>query len=195
MKFFRLWLTGYFNPLRFINEHRHIPAPHWGFYATLVRALMNSLLLYLPLFLLGRYPSMPSFLPFISTDKYYGALIVITPIVFLSLWLLDGAAIHLCLRTTKRSSDIDQILNISGTTTLVVGTFILLWDWMWILLGGINQYSLGISHLIVDIYWIVLFVTGLKKILDVPVGLGILLAILTFAIDLPVAYLLMRAPL
>ncbi len=195
MKFIRLLLAGYYDPRRFIDGHRSIPAPQWGFYATLIRALMNSLLLYLPLSLNGKAPSMPSFLPFIPTEKYYGALIFITPLVFFSLWLIDSAAIHLCLRLGKRPSDIDQILNITGTTALVVGAFIILWDWSWILLGGMTQYSLGISHLVIDIFWIFLYVTGLKRLLDVPIWLGILLALLTFVIDLPIAYLLMRAPL
>jgi len=45
MNYVTLWLTVYINP-----------APQWGFIATLQRGLMDSLLTYLPVYLMGRIP-------------------------------------------------------------------------------------------------------------------------------------------
>jgi hypothetical protein len=66
--FFRIWLTGYVNPAKLIAGLAGKPARHWDLYAQTLRTLMDSLLLYLPLFLMGRTPPMPSNLPFIATD-------------------------------------------------------------------------------------------------------------------------------
>ena len=194
MNFVQVWFVGYANPVRLVEELRGKSAPQWGLYASLLRALMDSLLLYLPVFLMGRIPPTPSLLPFIPTEKYYGALIVLTPFVFLAQWLIGGAAVHVCLRLSKRPSDIDQILNIAGMATLVVGAFLGVWDWAWFFLGGMNQYLLGTSHLVIDLWWVVIFVVGLKRILGVPVWLGILLTILAFAADMPLAIMIMRSP-
>jgi hypothetical protein len=60
MNFSQVWLTGYFNPSKMMEELAKKPAPHWGFYGQLCRALLDSLLLYLPLALMGREPSTPS---------------------------------------------------------------------------------------------------------------------------------------
>jgi hypothetical protein len=71
----------------------------------------------------------------------------------------------------------------------------LVWDWAWIGLGGMNQYLLGISHLALDSWAVVLVVIGLKRILRVPVWLGIPTVILTFAAGMPFAIMFMRSPL
>ena len=68
--FFRVWLTGYVNPAKLIAGLKDKPAPHWGFYAHMLRAAMDSFLLYLPLFLLGRTPPTPSYLSFIATASW-----------------------------------------------------------------------------------------------------------------------------
>ena len=156
--------------------------------------MLDALLLYLPLALLGRQPPTPSFLSFIPSDQYYLALVGLTPFVLSAEWLLGAALVHLILRLGQRPSDIDQILNLSGMAALVVGTFLLMWDWAWFFLGGLNQYLLGISHLLIDIWAIVIIVMGLKRILGVPVWLGIVLSILLIAAAMPLAIMFMRAP-
>ena len=80
MNYVTLWLTAYINPVRFADELRTKPAPQWGFGAALQRGLMDSLLTYLPVYLLGRIPPAPSNLSFIPTESYYGALIFLAPI-------------------------------------------------------------------------------------------------------------------
>jgi hypothetical protein len=56
MSFIRLWFTGYHNPAKMVGELESKPAPYWGFYKQLLRAAFDSLLLHLPLALMGRVP-------------------------------------------------------------------------------------------------------------------------------------------
>ena len=193
--FLQLWFTGYVNPVRFIERLRSAPAPLYGFYGQLLRALMDALLLFLPLYLLGRIPPMQSFINLFSTQTYYGTLVWLAPIIFFLQWLISSGLIHVTLRLMKRPSDFDQILNITGMTTLVVGFILLVWDWSWIALGGLDQYALGISHLVIDIYGILIGIIGLKRLLGVPIWLGILFNLLVFIVGLPIGALFIRSPL
>jgi hypothetical protein len=194
MNFAQVWFTGYVNPGRFVDALKSKPAPHWGFYAQVLRSLMDSLLLYLPVALLRRQPPTPSYLTFIPTDQYYMALVGLTPLVFMTEWLLGAVVVHVVLRLGKLPSDIDQILNLTGMASLVVAAFLIVWDWLWLVVGGTNQYLLGISHLIIDVWWFVIMVVGLKRILGVSVWLGIVLSILALVAALPFAIIFMRAP-
>ena len=151
MNFAQVWYTGYINPARFVDALKSKSAPHWGFYAQVLRGLIDSLLLYLPVALLRRQPPTPSYLTFIPSDQYYITLIWLTPLVFMAEWLLGAVVIHVGLRLSKLQSDIDQILNLTGMAGLVIAAFLVVWDWFWFAMGGANQYFLGISHLIIDI--------------------------------------------
>jgi len=193
--FLRVWFTGYVSPTKFIDGFADKPAPHWGFYAHLLRVFMDSFLLYLPLFLLGRTPPTPSYVSFISTDTYYGALVWLTPIVFTAQWLLGGSLMHVILRLSGRSSDFDRILNITGMGTLVVGAFLIFWDWLWIIAGSVDQHWLGYSHLLIDVWGVVITVVGLRKRLGVPVWLGVGMYLLAMAFSMPLAIMFMRSPL
>jgi hypothetical protein len=193
--FLRLWWAGYGRPAAFAEGLRGRRAPGWGFRAQLLRAALDALLLYLPLSLLGRMPPTPSYLSFVPTARYYGALVWLTPLVFTAQWLLGGAVIHVGLRLAGRRSDVDTVLNVTGMTTLVVGAFLLLWDWLWLIVGGMDQYALGISHLVIDFWGAVLVVVGLKRLLGVPAWLGAALYVLAVASALPLAVMFMRSPL
>ena len=195
MNYVTLWLTAYINPIRFADELRTKPAPQWGFIAALQRGLMDSLLTYLPVYLLGRIPPAPSNLSFLPTESYYGALIFLAPIVLLAIWLISSSLTHLILKLSLKRSDFDQILNISGFTALVVGSIIILWDGLWLIIGGMNQYTLGISHLIIDLWAIIITTVALKRVLNVPAWLGIILSIIGIAVSLPFAIMFMRSPL
>jgi hypothetical protein len=194
-EFLRLWLTGYVNPAKLVDGLADRPAPHWGLYAQSLRALMVSFLLYLPLFLVGRTPPTPSNLSFVPADRYYGALVWLAPIVFAAQWLLAGSVMHLVIRLSGRPSDLDQILNITGMGTLVVGAFLVIWDWAWILIGGLDQYWLGYSHLLIDVWGVVIAVVGLKRLLRVPVWLGVAAYVLALLSAVPMAVMFMRSPL
>ena len=194
MNYFKLWFTAYINPRKFADELANKPAPKWGFFAALQRGLMDSLFTYLPVYLLGRIPPTPSNLSFISTENYYGALIIIAPIVLIFEWLISSSFIHVILKLSSKRSDFDQILNISGFLALSIGTVIILWDAFWLTVGGLNQYALGISHLILDIWAIIISTIALKRILDVPIWLGIVLNIIGVLVTFPLAIMFMRSP-
>jgi hypothetical protein len=101
---------------------------------------------------------------------------------------------HLLLRLGKQNSDIDQLLNLTGLSSLVVAALLLLWDWFWYFLGGMHQYALGISHLLIDIWWFVLIVTALHHNLAVPKRYAVAVSVLAFLIEFPLAPIFMRAP-
>jgi len=194
MDFIQVWFLGYLNPRKYVDALQNKPAPHWGLYALILRSLADALLLYLPLAVMGRRPPTPSFLTFIATDKYYQALIWLTPLVFLMQWLLGSAVIHLTLRLGKQKSNMDQILNLTGMSSIVIAAVLLVWDWFWYFLGGMNQYVLGVSHLLMDIWWFVLIVTGLNRNMEIPKKYGVVVSILAFIVAFPFAVIFMRAP-
>lgn len=192
--FFRTWLTGYVNPSRMVQGLTGRPAPHWGLYAQLLRALLDSLLLYLPLHLMGRAPATPSYLTFLPTESYYLALTLLAPLFLVGQWLLLGAGTHLILRLLGRHSDVDQILNVTGMAALVVGAFLVIWDWLWIGAGWEHAIALGISHLVLDIWGIVITALGFERTMGVPIWLGTILSLTTIVVGVPLAAVFMRAP-
>lgn len=86
------------------------------------------------------------------------------------------------------------LVNISGMAALVVGAFLVPWDWLWFLIGGVDQYFLGISHLALALYAVLIIVLGLKRSLGVPVWLATLLSLLTIPVALPFGIMFMRSP-
>jgi hypothetical protein len=192
--FLRLWFAGYVSPGRFIEGLRSKPAPHWGVYAQLLRGLLDSLLVYLPVALMGRIPPTPSFLPFIPTERYYAALIWLAPVVLVAELLIGASFLHVALRLLGRPSNFDQILNIVGMAALIVGAVLIPWDWLWFALGRADQYFLGISHLLLSLWGTLLIVVGLHRLLDVPRPLAVLLSLLAIPVSLPVAIMFMRSP-
>jgi hypothetical protein len=194
MAFLQLWLTAYHSPIRFADGLRDKPAPQWGLYAVLLRGLLDSLLLYLPVFVMGRQPPTPSYIPIFSTERYYGTLILIGPLLFAGHWLLEGALMHVVLCLTRRRSDVDLILNILGMTSLAIAAVLLVWDWVCIAAGWGDQYFLGISHLVIDVWGIAIAVIAFRRLLGVPAWLGILLQLLGIITWLPLGMMVMRSP-
>jgi uncharacterized membrane protein YgaE (UPF0421/DUF939 family) len=78
--------------------------------------------------------------------------------------------------------------------SLVVAAVLIVWDWFWFLAGGVDQYVLGVSHLLIDVWWFFLVVSGLKRFLGVPVRIGIAICLLAFAASMPFAVIFIRAP-
>ncbi|MBN1137962.1 MAG: hypothetical protein JXM73_15335 [Anaerolineae bacterium] len=203
MAFIRLWLTAYRSPARFAADLRGRPAPHWGLIAVILRGLIDSLLLYLPIYLMGRQPPTPSFIPIFSTEHYYRTLIFIGPLLFLAHWLMEGALMHVILRLTRRRGDevpasqagIDLILNILGMTSLAIAAVLCLWDWLCIAAGWGDQVVLGVSHLIVDLWGVAIAAVAFERLLGVPLWLGLLLQILGVVTWLPLGMTFMRSPL
>lgn len=194
VSFLNLWLAGYTSPAKFIDDLRSMPAPHWGIYAQLLRAGFDSLLVYLPLALMGLTPPTPSYLSIIPTERYYAALVGLTPVVLIAELLISASFLHIAIRLSGRPSDFDQIVNLVGMAALVVGAILVPWDWMWFAIGGVDQYFLGISHLVISLWSTFLTVLGLHRMLAVPLWLAILLSLLAIPVTLPVAIMFMRSP-
>jgi hypothetical protein len=194
VEFLRLWATGYRSPARFIEALKHWPAPQTGALAQLIRVLLDGLVLYLPLALMGRQPSTPSSLSFLPTEDYYWHSVWLAPVVLLAQWLFLSAALHLLLRLFRQPSDIDQILNINGTLALVVGAVILAWDWIYVAAGWRSDVVLGISHLVILIWGMSITVLGYRRILGLRTGVAIGVTVLWVALGEPVGALFLRAP-
>ena len=194
MSFLRVWFTGYFSPVQFTEHLKSKPAPQWGIFASFLRGIFDSLLLYLPVSLMGRVPPTPSYLSFVSTEKYYFALIWMAPFILLAELLVQSVVIHVILRLMGRHSDIDQILNICGMTALIVGVVLIPWDWIMFALGVADQYFLGITHLIITLWAVAIIAVCFRRILSVPTWLSIVLSIITVPIALPFAMMFMRSP-
>jgi hypothetical protein len=194
MEFIRTWLTGYYDPFELINKLKDKPAPQWGFYAASLRAVFDSLLIYLPLAILGREPSTPSSLTFLSIEDYYWASVFFMPVFLVALWILLSSILHLLLRLMGKNSSIDQILNITGMTTLVVGAFLIPWDWIWIIFRWNNPVLLGISHIIIVVWGIVIMIIGYRRILQIPLWLAIVLNIIWMFLAIPLAMIFVRPP-
>ena len=192
--FVRTWFSGYGGPLRFVRELEGAPAPQTGFYAVLLRAVMDSLLIYLPLALLGRQPSLPSALSFLPTERYYAVSVFFMPPYLLLQWLLVSGAMHVVLRLARRPSDMDRILNVKGMTALVVGAVLVPWDWLWILMGWHNEVLLGISHLVLVVWGILLGSLFLNRSLGVRMWLAVALDVGGVALAVPISSVVVRAP-
>jgi hypothetical protein len=195
MAYVQVWFSAYISPFRFARKLEDKPAPLWGLVACLQRALMDGFLLYLPLALMGRVPPEPSYLSFIADERYYLALVGIAPIVLTAEWLLASATIYLILRLARYTNDFDQILNVQGFTALAIGAVLLVWDWIWLGLGGMSQYGLGISHLLIDLWGVAIAAIAFRVILQVPVWFGVVLNLLGIFVALPMAIMFMRSPL
>jgi hypothetical protein len=194
MEFIRTWFAGYYNPNKVIDKLRDKPAPQWGFYATVLRAGFDSLLLYLPLAILRRQPTTPSVLSFLSTEKYYWTSIFLVPFYLILLWLFLSALVHLILSLTKKESSFNQILNITGMTSLIVGAPLILADWFFIIMGWHFPMILGFVHMIFGFAGLAIIIIGYKKILQVPVWFGIILNIIWVLVAWPISAVFIRPP-
>jgi hypothetical protein len=194
MGFFQVWLAGYYSPARVIEGLRGAPAPQWGVCAQVGRGLLDGLLLYLPLALMGRQPSTSPSLRGFQAEGYYGTLVWLAPVFLVGQWLLLSVVLHVLLRLLGRKSDVDQILNITGMAALIVGAVLVPWDWLWVAAGWRDEVLLGLSHMVLAIWAAVITVLGFKRILGVPVWLGIVLNLVWMAGGWPLAALVMRSP-
>jgi hypothetical protein len=190
--FLRLWLYGYTRPSAFVDGVIEKPGWVYGFAGQGVRVVLDSMLLYLPAALLGRMPQQPPVLP-IPADRYFWFLVFAAPTIIFVEMLLSALSSHVILRVMRRESDLGFLGNIGGMCALVVGAVLVLWDWSWFAIGFYNQYFLGITHLILDVWAIYLTVLALKRRLGVPIPLGIALNIIGLIVALSLAVPFMRA--
>lgn len=98
------------------------------------------------------------------------------------------------LRLLGRRGDINQILNITGMVALIVGSFLVAWDWIWILAGWHNEVLLGASHMAIVMWGLAITALGMMRIMKLSVWLAILLNVVWLALGWPLAMVIMRAP-
>src|SRR5574340_941704 len=182
MNFLQVWLTGLINPIRSFEELKGKPAPNWGLWAVLIRFLLTSIFVTLPLYLLGREPFTSSSLTFLTTRNYYAAQLLILPIFGVTIWLLMSALAHVMLRLANKGSDFDLILNIIGMGMLIPIPVIWVWD---ITMIALNLYVLpvmAISHSLFQLWETSIEAVGFIKLLRLKVVPAVCLALIINAI-------------
>lgn len=193
MQFLRLWADGYVRPRAFVDGLITGRGWVWGFAGQGMRVALDSLLEYLPVAFMGRIPPTQPVLP-IPAQHYYWFLVFAAPTIIFAEMLLGSLAAHGILRALRRESDLGFLVNVSGMCALVVGAFIVVWDWSWFALGFSNQYFLGITHILLDGWAIYLSVLAMKRRLGVPIALGIGLNVVGIAAALALAVPFIRSP-
>lgn len=195
MKVLRGWWWGLTRPQRAAELLKGTDTPWLGLQAVLVRGLLDALLLFLPLYLLGRQPSHESWLLFITTGDYFLFLVFFSPFFFLYQWLFLSALVYLLANTGRGRFSINPIMNIFGVTGLVVGSFLVVWDWVWVLAGSKDYMALGVTHLVADVWAIILTVYLLRKGTGMEVGRAVILNLVWLVAGIPWAMVFMRSPL
>ena len=83
MQLIKAFIYGFSKPFKMVDILKTQDGPVLGLVATILRGLLDSLLLFLPLFLMGRYPSVLSYLTFVKTENYFLFLVFVCPFFFL----------------------------------------------------------------------------------------------------------------
>lgn len=188
MDFLRVWLNGIIHPAGAMEAMRTRPAPLWGLRAVLVRFVLTSLFVALPLALLGRTPFQPPYLSFIPEERYYVVLVFAFPLFGVATWLLMSGCAHLLLRLSSNHTDFDQVANVVGMSMLIPVPIVLTWDLIMILAGTYSLATMAPSHSVFQMWETILGFVGFKRVL----GLGTRPAILV-AIGINLIYVLMGA--
>ena len=177
MDFLNLWFTGLLHPSRAMETLRTRPAPFWGLQAVLLRFVGTSLLVSLPLALLGRVPFEPSYIEFIQEKHYYTVLVFMFPVFGIIAWLLMSSFAHLILRLSSHHTDFDQIANVAGMSMLIPMPIVWVWDLTMIMTGAYGLVTMGISHTIIQIWETIIGTIGLKRVVGLRTRTAILVAI------------------
>jgi hypothetical protein len=186
--FLREWLTGILHSSRTLDAWGARPAPSWGFKAVLVRFVGTSLLVALPLALLGRTPFQPSYIEFIPEEEYYKVLVFLFPLFGIITWLLMSSCAHVALRLSSHRTDFDQIANVLGICMLIPMPIVWAWDVTMIITGAYSMGTMAPSHTLFQVWETALGFVGLKRI----VGLDARTALFT-AVGVNLLYVLMGA--
>jgi hypothetical protein len=101
----------------------------------------------------------------LPTEQYLLAEILFLPTLRIVVWMLGAAVTHLALRLVGHPGGFDQLLNIGGLGYLVVMLFILVSDWLLIV---IDRYDIVmVTHSLVLPWAMILTVIGLRQLLNV----------------------------
>ena len=191
--FLRIWFLAIVGPTAAFRELEEKPAPQWGFVAILVRFVVTALTSILALRLLNLRPFVPSYLLFLEDANYYRAEIIFLPVFGIGAWLLSSALVHLILRTSRRESDIDRIMNVIGFSLLVVMPLVWLLDWTGIAFGFYGStYTIPI-HAGVSVWEVALMAIGFKRMPGLSWAAAILLGLVVKAgVYIPLAAVFIR---
>lgn len=75
-----------------------------------------------------------------------------------------------------------------------MGSLLVAWDWVWVVAGWRSDVLLGISHLVLVVWAMVITVIGFRRILGLPAWLAILLNVLWVVLGEPLGAIFIRAP-
>ena len=191
--FLRIWFLAIVGPSAAFRELEEKPAPQWGFVAILVRFVVTALTSILALRLLNWRPFVPSYLLILEDANYYRAEIIFLPVFGIGAWLLSSALVHLILRTSRRESDIDRIMNVIGFSLLVVMPLVWLLDWTGIAFGFYGStYTIPI-HAGVSVWEVALMAIGFKRMPGLSWAVAILLGLVVKAgVYIPLAAVFIR---
>ena len=177
MDFLKVWFTGIVNPGKAMDALRTRPAPLWGLVAVVVRFVLTSLVVALPLALLGRTPFQAPYLSLIPEERYYLVLVFAFPLFGLVTWLLMSGCAHLLLHLSSHHADFGQVANIVGLSMVIPVPIILAWDLIMILAGTYRLATMAPSHSLFQVWETVLGTVGFKRVLGLRTRPAILVAI------------------
>jgi len=195
MNFLSIWLQSYFHPRRALDELAQLTDPRYGALYTLARAVLLSLLIYLPFYLLKFQPITPAYLEIFDTPDYFLYAVFIWPLFGLLSWVYLNGCVYVVLRLLKYPANFDQILNLGGLLTLTIGVVLILFDWLMLIIGfHTSAVFMGIAHIVIADPWeITLTAIFYKKHFGVPVWLSILLGIMVRILYIPVGIVFIRS--
>ena len=193
MNLIQLWWTAIVHPSRAFEEVRKKPAPLWAFQVLLVFNLLISLTTNLARVLSGGKVLLPSWLTFLSDDRYLFAQLFFLPLLRMASWLLGSAIVHLGIRISGRPGDFDRVLQVGGVQYLVVMPYTFLVDWTTLAFGIYGIGLIGIVHGGVDLVWsLTLQTIGLRVLVGLDTKLALGLSVISTAVTLPLLALLAR---
>ena len=130
---------------------------------TLIRSVGTAMTSILALHLLNRHPFVPPYITFLDETEYYQAEVFFLPLFGLAVWLLASAVVHLILRLFRIVSNIDWIMNVIGSSLLVVKPVVWLVDWVTIAIGVHGADFMIPIHAAVSVWEIALMAMGFRK--------------------------------
>lgn len=173
-----LWLSALVTPVRAFESLRAMPAPGTGLRAVVVRYAVTTLTTVLSLTLQVQ-PFRPSSLSFIPTESYYWYQLALLPAFGFVIWLLMASVAHLALRVGGRASDFDLVANVVGLAMLTPMPVVWAFDWAALGFGFYRIEVMAVSHSLFQLWETALQALGLRRVLGVPTGVAIALAVIT----------------
>lgn len=194
MGFFQILFNIYFRPRRAMEAITELETPRYGALYLLIRALLISLLFYLPFYLLRFQPITLAYLQVLNTPNYFLYAVFFWPAFAVVEWIYLGGIAYVVLRLLGYTVDFDEILNLSALLSLAIGIVLFVFDWLMVAVGWHNNaIFLGIAHVLIVAPWsITLTAIYYDERFEVSPWVTVLLGILLQALYIPLAMLVVR---